>query len=287
MALDLDGLPPARKLALIADGAEFGSDDTHAQATQTLQGLEKYADKLKVFGLPLSDGQRLDDARGLLSDAGFGRHEARTKKKTLNATLVAATRAARTARLRGRSVLESAKAALLNQGAAEPAAAVQATLDTTADPTKTGEDLAVQLDQLGAALDVSKAPAAAAAAADRGGPETSAKLSEASTALRAAVKSKPGQRGTPEETQRLDLIDGIIIDICRRARDAAEAASKELGDPAILKAFKLDKLYASSGGAKKEEAGAATGGGNAPAGAAGATGSAGSSGSSGGSSGGG
>ena len=59
----------------------------------------------------------------------------------------------------------------------------------------------------------------------------------------------------PEATQRLDHIDGIIIDICRRARDAAEAASKDLGDPAILKAFKLDKLYASrSGGAKKDAA---------------------------------
>ena len=32
-------------------------------------------------------------------------------------------------------------------------------------------------------------------------------------------------RGTPEETQRLDQIDGIILDICRRARDAAVAAS--------------------------------------------------------------
>jgi hypothetical protein len=72
------------------------------------------------------------------------------------------------------------------------------------------------------------------------------------------VLRKPTVRGTPEETQRLDQIDGIIIDICRRARDAAVAASKHLGDPAILKAFKLDKLYAARpAGAKKDAAPAA------------------------------
>ncbi len=60
-------------------------------------------------------------------------------------------------------------------------------------------------------------------------------------------------RGTPEATQRIDHIDGIIIAICRRGRDAAEAASKDRGDPAILKAFKLDKLYGSRGGASKKE----------------------------------
>ena len=105
------------------------------------------------------------------------------------------------------------------------------------------------------ALNPAKAPEAAAAAADRGGPETLSPLRAAALAIRDAVLRKPTGRGTPEETPRLDQIDGIILDICRRARDAAVAASKHLGDPAIVKAFKLDKLYASrSSGAKKDAA---------------------------------
>jgi hypothetical protein len=192
--------------------------------------------------------------RALLSEAGYGRNLAKGTKQTLGIGLDEANRLGRTARIRGRSVLTSTKSALSQQGKAEAAAHVQTTLDATTDSEKTGEDLAKQLDHLADTIDPQKAPEAATAAADRGGPETLEPLRSAATALREAVKRKPTVRGTPEATQRIDQIDGIIIDICRRGRDAAEAASKDRGDPAILKAFKLDKLYGSrSGAAKKGE----------------------------------
>jgi hypothetical protein len=253
MAIDLNAFPPDVKLALTAVGEEFGSDDTFAQATQTLQGLEKYADTVRLYGLPLSDGQRLQEARELLSEAGYGRNQAKSHKKTLGIGLDDANRAGRTARIRGRSILTSTKSVLAEQGKTEAATAAQTTLDVTADSDKTGEDLAKQLDHLADAIDPQKSPEAAAASADRGGPETLEPLRTTATTLRDAVKRKPTVRGTPEATQRLDQIDGIIIDICRRGRDAAEAASKDKGDPAILKAFKLDKLYASRAGAAKKE----------------------------------
>jgi predicted transcriptional regulator len=255
MAINLDAFPPDVKLALISAGEEFSSDDTFAQATQTLQGLEKYADTLRAYGLPLSDTARLGEARDLLSESGYGRNQARSKKKTLGIGLDDANRAGRTARIRGRSILTSTKSALSEQGKTTFATEVQAALDATADSEKIGEDLAKQLDHLADAIDPARAPVVALAAADRGGQETLNPLRNAAAALREAVKRKPTVRGTPEETQRLDQIDGIILEICRRAREAAEAASKDLGDPAIRKAFKLDKLYASrSGGGKKEEA---------------------------------
>lgn len=255
MAIDLNAFPPDVKLALISAGEEFSSDDTFAQATQTQQGLEKYAGILKTYGLPLSDTTRLGEARDFLSESGYGRNQARSKKKTLSIGLEDANRAGRTARIRGRSILTSTKSALLEQGKTTSANEVQTTLAATADSVKVGEDLAKQLDHLADALDPVKSPEAAAAAADRGGPETLQPLRGAALAIREAVLRKPTVRGTPEETQRLDQIDGIILDICRRARDAAEAASKHLGDPAIRKAFKLDKLYASkSVSAKKDPA---------------------------------
>jgi hypothetical protein len=245
MTIDLDAFPPAVKLALIAVGEEFGSDDTFAQATQTGQGLEKYGDILQLYGLPLSDGKRLGAAREMLSEAGYGRNQAKGQKKTLGIGLEDANRAGRTVRIRGRSILTSTKSALSEQGQTEAATKVQTTLDATADSEKTGEELAKQLDSLAEALDPNKAPEAAKAAADRGGPEVIEPLLLAAMTLREAVKKKPTVRGTPAETQRLNQIDGIIVDICRRGRDAAKAASKDRGDPAILKAFKLDKLYSS------------------------------------------
>ncbi|MFT3775345.1 MAG: hypothetical protein QM820_59105 [Minicystis sp.] len=204
MTIDLNAFPPEVKLRQIADGEQFSSDETFDQATQTLQGLDKYGDKLKPFGLPLSDGARLRDAQELLSAAGFGRHQARSKKKTLSVALDDAEKTARTVRLRGRSVLESAWRKLLEQGQTTAANAASATLDATASSEKTGEDLAKQLDALASALDPATAPEAAAAAVDGGGPEALPKLKDAATVLRAAVKNKPGLRGTPEETQRLD-----------------------------------------------------------------------------------
>ena len=83
ITIDLDAFPPAVKLALIAVGEEFGSDDTFAQATQTGQGLEKYGDILRLYGLPLSDGKRLGEAREMLSEAGYGRNQAMPFKVTM------------------------------------------------------------------------------------------------------------------------------------------------------------------------------------------------------------
>ena len=131
MTIDLDAFPPDVKLALIASGEEFGSDDTFAQATQTLQGMEKYAEIVRLYGLPLSDGKLLEEARELLSEAGYGRNQAKGAKKTLGIGLDEANRVGRTARLRGRSVLTSTKSALSQQGKAEAAAHLQTTLDAT------------------------------------------------------------------------------------------------------------------------------------------------------------
>ena len=254
MTLDLDAFPPDVKLALIAVGEEYGSDATLAQATQTGQGLEKYADTLRLYGLPLSDAKRLAEARDLLSEAGYGRNQAKDQKKTLGVGLEDANHAGRTVRIRGRSILHSTRRALSEQGHTEAATQVQTTLDATADAAKVGEHLAQQLDALADAIDPQRSPTAAKAAADRGGPEAIEPLRLAAMTLREAVKKKPTVRGTPEATQRLNHIDGIIIDICRRARDAAKAAAKDRGDPALLKAFKLDKLYPSRGAnAKKGE----------------------------------
>jgi hypothetical protein len=255
MAIDLNAFPPDVKLALIAVGEEFSSDDTFEQAAHTLQGLKEYVDTLIPFGWPPSEGTRLEDALGLLSEAGCGLAHAQAKKKTLGIGLAGANRAGQTVRTQGRAILTSAKSVLSRQGKTTAATEVQSVLDATAEAGKTGEDLAMQLDQLADAIDPEKAPEAATAASDRGGPATLKPLRSVSVTLREVVfKSKNTVHRTPEEAQRLAQIDGIIVAICRRARDVAEAASKELGNPAILAAFQLDKLYPPRSSASKRAA---------------------------------
>jgi hypothetical protein len=107
-----------------------------------------------------------------------------------------------------------------------------------------------QLVLLGDAL---KNKVVAAEAKEQGGPEAVAELEASIAALRKADQEDVGVRGTPVETMKLDLLDGIIVQQVRRARRAALAASKRLGNPALVEAFKLDKLYRSKGGAPAGE----------------------------------
>ena len=80
-----------------------------------------------------------------------------------------------------------------------------------------------------------------------------ADLVEQAGALRAQARSATGARGTPEATERLDLIDGIILELVRQAQKAADVAGKELGEPALAKVFALTALYGSGGARAGEE----------------------------------
>jgi hypothetical protein len=87
MLIDFNTYLPELKLALLADGEVFGSEDTYNQATQTHRGPEKYALVLELYGVPLDDMATLAEARDMLSAAGFGRDQAKAQKKTLLVSL--------------------------------------------------------------------------------------------------------------------------------------------------------------------------------------------------------
>ncbi len=61
----------------------------------------------------------------------------------------------------------------------------------------------------------------------------------AAKALETAAKSRPAGSGTPEATETLDLLDGLIIHYARLARRAAKSASKKLGTAAMVSKFSL------------------------------------------------
>jgi hypothetical protein len=247
MALELDSLPGPLRKELIETGRYFASEDTLDQANQTLGALVESGELIADFGFGEEDKEDLTEGRDLLVDAGVARADKRAGKKTTSAKFVAALKKGKNARRRSRAVLGSGVQQLrkssdaLSQTAAQEARAV---LEGTRRAEANPEKLATQLDQLKAEL--SKEPMAAAVAR-RGGPAAVTLLTESATELRAATASKATPRGTPDQTERLDLLDGIIVGLVRSAREAARSAANELGRPAVAKAFELKKLYRRSG----------------------------------------
>ncbi|TKD03986.1 hypothetical protein [Polyangium fumosum] len=122
-------------------------------------------------------------------------------------------------RLRARSVLAGAKRVLLLSGNIEAVHRIEVLLERESAAAEDAEGLE-----------------------KRGGPQAALDLDAKATALRDAAKAKAEPRGTPVETETLDLLDGIIVSLARTAREAAEAAARELGEPAVATAFELSAL---------------------------------------------
>jgi hypothetical protein len=243
MPLDLSKIPPAARKALIQSGKRFGSGDTLSQANKTLNALETHLPKLEDHGFGPDDEDELKSARDALIAAGVSREDKRVDKKTTNRAYVDAVRGAQQVRLRARSVLKAARRVLgqsAGDAAQEAARAIDVVLGKGAVAGEDAEKLAVQLDQLRAAIEDS---AVKPVVAGRGGPKAAADLKACAEALREASQTTAAPRGTPEETEQLDLLDGIILSLVRSAREAADAASKALGQPALVASFELTELY--------------------------------------------
>lgn len=239
MALDLSKIPSQARERYIAIGKRYGSEDTLAQAQQTLSALSTHGKRLVDYGLPLSDGTRLKDAHDQLIAAGVGRMEARGERKGTQLAALAAKDRAKRVRKRAHAILKSLLEQAEELGLSDHAAAIQAVLSQTGFSGDEEEPLARQLDVLAGCL---ADKAIDKAAQDRGGPSTQKELAEAATALRARRAEHRTLRGTPTETETLDLLDGIIVSICRAARRAARVAAADLGQPALSSVFDLAHL---------------------------------------------
>ena len=161
--------------------------------------------------------------------------------------LEAAMQTGQNTRLRARSILNAGKRSLLALGNIAAVQKIETLLERESAVAEDAEGLAKQLDALQGEL---KDSAIADATKDRGGPKVVTDLGTITLVLRDAAQAKAEPRGTPVETETLDLIDGIIVSLVRSAREAAEAAARDLSEPAIATAFELSALY--KRGAKKK-----------------------------------
>lgn len=240
MTLNLTTIAPEARAILIADGGRFGSDDTLEQANQTLNAYAMHGSKLGQYGFGVDDAQELQDARDALIAAGVGRESKRTSKKVDTAALQAAMREAQGVRLRARSVLNGTHRVLTMGGQTDAAQKITVLLERESVAALDAEGLAKQLDAL---REVLQDGAISNAAKNRGGVKAIGDLQSSAQELRNAAKAKAEPRGTPVETETLDLIDGLIVSLSRAAREAAEAAARDLSEPAIVTAFELTALY--------------------------------------------
>ncbi|HSN97525.1 MAG TPA: hypothetical protein VLS89_04470 [Candidatus Nanopelagicales bacterium] len=253
MTFDATTISPQASAEYIRTGKYYSSSDTLAQANHTLNALAAHGAALVPHGFGSEDKVLLTDVRDALEGAGVLRFGAVGLKRRARLTFAQAFRDGLAQREKGRSVLSASEAALRRVGGPEQALtlAASALQQTSRAPKRQSE--ADQLDpQLQLLLGALTQPDIAQAAAQRGGPVAVAALGAASAALVSGIRQRPAKAGTPEATQRLDLLDGIVVQLTRQARRAAHGAARELGQPAIYKAFELlflDRKASKSSGA--------------------------------------
>jgi hypothetical protein len=235
--------PPAAAERYLRIGRQWGSNDTWAQANQTLNGLATYGTELAKHGFSAADGQRLADARDALQAAGVGRDVAAGSKKLTSTTYVGVLRDGKQVRETARSILENVKTALGDGGDEASVKTIEVVLNQTRSAGADAGELAKHLDLLSGVLEEE-------AAADRGGPAGVTALTACAAALRTAAQQRAAGPGTPAETETLDLLDGIIVTLARNARKAARPAAKRLVMPSLLTDFELTKLYPPKSGGK-------------------------------------
>lgn len=240
MTLDITQIPSQARAALIKDGERHGSSDTLEQANRTLNAFDLHGPKLAAYGFAPEDATELKDARDALVAAGVDRDSKRHGKRIDTAAYQATMTEGFQVRLRARAIAVGAKRVLLRAAKIDAIHKIDSLLGHETQAADNAEDLAKQLDRLRSLF---SDPDIEDASKTRGGPQTVIDLQDVATRLRAVTESKAEPKGTPVETETLDLIDGIILSLVRTARNSAKAAARALGEPALETAFELSALY--------------------------------------------
>jgi hypothetical protein len=242
MTIDVSTISAQAKARYIETGKHFSSEDTLAQGDATIGALNMHGTALEAYGFGPKDQAKLVDARDALLAAGVVRKSAQAGATQQRTTKAKAVRDGKTDRAGARSVLIGARRDLHESCAPEAAAAV-ATIDACLAKTSSSGGSQAELGkQLSLLRETLENPVIAAATADRGGPAAVAGLTSAIQKVEGTTATP--KRGTPEQTERLDLFDGIICELTRAARKAARVAARKAGTPALAHAFALTHLDA-------------------------------------------
>lgn len=243
MAFDISVISPQARADYIRVGRNWGSKDTLAQANDTLQALTRYGSELVLFGFAAEDGKTLALVRDALQEATLGRFYAEASKKATSKAYLDAMRAGKNARLAARSVLSNVERILRDKAVPAHEGSLRGLGLALMKTQSAGADDHKLLEQLEILAECLRDSVIRDEAATRGGPESLREIEAAIVNIRDWAQSRTIKRGTPAETEMLDLLDGIIVSLARSARRAARIAAVRAGSPALAKAFELSRLY--------------------------------------------
>jgi hypothetical protein len=229
----LSPLSPEAKSFLGRIGRRFGTQEVLAQANHTLAAHTRFANDLRLHGFSAADADRLTAARQAAASL------TRRDTKVTDRNYVLALGEAKSSRARARSVLLSAYRRLRASGSSSPDVAqamaqISAVLTEIAGPGGDDHVYAVHLSRL---REVLALPLVVTEVANSGGPEADAKLMEGLATLRRVDEVE-----SPAVTRDDDVLDGLIVELCRTAQFAAQSAAKEIGARAMAGEFRLGKL---------------------------------------------
>ena len=214
-------------------GRRFGTQEVQAQAKRTLVAHGRFENELRLHGFSLADRDRLASARILATSL------VRPDTKVTDRRYVDALGEAKTARARARSVLLSAYRRLRATGGPSPEIAqamseISAVISETGEPGGDDRVYAVHVSRL---REVLAMKTVAFEVAHSGGTEADVMLVEALDTLRRVTEGDASAVVRDE-----DVVDGLIVELCRTAQFAAQSVAKELGDRSIAGEFRLVKL---------------------------------------------
>lgn len=249
MAFDPTLIAPEEKVRLRRIGASFGSSDALAQADVTLKYATKHISILPMHGFGPVQLAQLEDARAASIAQGVQRADTRTGRKVTKTALLDAMFAGKSVRMRARTIYTNARGTLAAAGN-QPASVrtIDSVLAATSSAGSDSDELATQMQQLQNLLTDTAIRGAV-------GEEVATALETDLRTRRDALLIARGEgastRGTPTDTDLIDLIDGVIVELVRAARRAARSAARELGQPAIADELQLNELYHTTGRAPK------------------------------------
>jgi hypothetical protein len=241
--MDIEALSADAKARYIRLGATFGSERTLAQGNKTLLGWRDYGPVIEPYGFVAEDAQDLKQCVEALKELGVGREGAIIDKKTNAVELLNLIKQGKSLRSRLRN-LHITVSERLARSPSDDDSRLIAQLKATLDVTDTsGAEPQRLIDQLKLLLKSFDNATFTAAAAGRSGDALRNQAIAHIPKLQAAADALNVVRGTPEQTTRLNLIDGIIVELVRSARRAARNAASDLGRPELETIFGLSELY--------------------------------------------
>lgn len=228
---------PAALLAAWQDtGRHFGSGATRAQVDRTANAHTRHRNEVEQFGFDNEQFELLVWCGEAIDAVMRGRWVVQVEGKVTNKAKQAAKKPAKAERFALRSILESRAQKLRQAGGEENdrlALQIESALTTTVTAGEDGPKLAGQVELLATTLE-----------AVGGAAERVAAARAVAARVRAAESKAAVAPGTPAETQLLDILDGMVVELVRLARRAARASARASGNAALEKAYELAELYA-------------------------------------------